>query len=93
MIGQVAGIVVQKGIDYVLEFMAIISISLGVLNLLPIPILDGGVILFLLVELVLGRPLSMNKREFAQKIGLSILLLLMAVVFIMTSFVSLLNKK
>jgi regulator of sigma E protease len=81
MIGQVAGIVVQKGIDYVLEFMAIISISLGVLNLLPIPILDGGVILFLLVELVLGRPLSMNKREFAQKIGLSILLLLMAVVF------------
>lgn len=81
MIGQVAGIVVQKGLDYVLEFMAIISISLGVLNLLPIPILDGGVILFLLVELVIRKPLSINKREFAQRIGFSILLILMAVVF------------
>ncbi len=81
MIGQMTGIVIQKGMDYVLEFMAIISISLGILNLFPIPILDGGVILFLLVELVLRKPVSMNKREFAQKIGFSILLILMAVVF------------
>lgn len=81
MIGQMAGIVVQKGLDYALEFMAIISISLGILNLFPIPILDGGVILFLLIELVIRKPVSIDRREFAQKIGFSILLLLMAVVF------------
>jgi regulator of sigma E protease len=81
MIGQMAGIVVQKGLDYALEFMAIISISLGILNLFPIPILDGGVILFLLIELVIRRPVSVDRREFAQKVGFSILLLLMAVVF------------
>jgi regulator of sigma E protease len=81
MIGQMAGIVVQKGLDYALEFMAIISISLGILNLFPIPVLDGGVILFLLVELVIRKPVSIDRREFAQKIGFSILLILMAVVF------------
>ena len=81
MIGQMTGELVQEGMGYLIPFMAIISINLGILNLFPIPILDGGVILFLLFELVQGKPISMNKREFAMKIGLSLLLLLMVVVF------------
>ena len=81
MIGQMTGELVQEGMGYLIPFMAIISINLGILNLFPIPILDGGVILFLLFELVRGKPISMNKREFAMKIGLSLLLLLMVVVF------------
>ena len=81
MIGQITGEIVQESIGSLIPFMAIISINLGILNLFPIPILDGGVILFLLFELVLRRPISLDKRELAQKVGLSILLLLMVVVF------------
>jgi regulator of sigma E protease len=61
--------------------MAIISINLGILNLFPIPILDGGLIVFLLIELIIGKPLSIKKRELAQKVGLFLLILLMVVVF------------
>jgi regulator of sigma E protease len=61
--------------------MAIISVNLGVLNLLPIPILDGGHILFLLVEALKGRPLSIKKMEIAQQIGLAIIVLVMVFVF------------
>jgi regulator of sigma E protease len=50
------------------------------LNLLPVPILDGGFIIFLLIELVMGRPLNLKKREFAQKLGIGLLVLLMTVV-------------
>ncbi|MGD9161989.1 MAG: RIP metalloprotease RseP [Desulfobacteraceae bacterium] len=81
MIGQMTGQIVQESVGYLIPFMAVISINLGLLNLLPIPILDGGVILFLLYELAMRKPISINKREFAMKIGLSLLLLLMAVVF------------
>jgi regulator of sigma E protease len=81
MIGQMTGELVQSGVGNLIPFMAIISINLGIINLLPIPILDGGVILFLLFELVMRKPLSVNKREIAQRLGLSLLLLLMAVVF------------
>ena len=81
MIGQMTGQIVQESISSLVPFMAIISINLGILNLFPIPILDGGVILFLLFEMLLRRPVSLDKRELAQKIGLSILLLLMIVVF------------
>ena len=55
-------------------------INLGILNLLPVPILDGGLIVFLLIELVIGKPLSIKKRELAQKVGLFLLIILMAVV-------------
>jgi regulator of sigma E protease len=56
-------------------------VNLAVLNLLPIPVLDGGHILFYLIELVLGRPLGVKKVEFAQKIGMFLLILLMIFVF------------
>ncbi|MFC1840760.1 RIP metalloprotease RseP [Thermodesulfobacteriota bacterium] len=81
MIGQMTGEIVQESVGSLVPVMAIISINLGILNLLPIPILDGGVILFLLFELILRRPISLDKQELAQKIGLSLLILLMIFVF------------
>ncbi|MBW1852437.1 MAG: RIP metalloprotease RseP [Deltaproteobacteria bacterium] len=81
LIGQMTGQLAQENISYLIPFMAIISINLGILNLFPIPILDGGLIVFLLIELVIGKPLSIKKRELAQKIGLFLLISLMAVVF------------
>jgi regulator of sigma E protease len=76
MTGQLA----QQSFVYLLPFMAVISINLGILNLLPIPILDGGFIVFLIVELIIGKPLSLKKRDMAQKVGLFLLIMLMAVV-------------
>jgi len=81
LIGQMTGQIAQENIGYLIPFMAIISINLGILNLFPIPILDGGLIVFLLIELMIGKPLSIKKRELAQKVGLFLLILLMAVVF------------
>ncbi len=81
LIAQMAGKQAQKGILELLNFMALISVNLAVLNLLPIPVLDGGHIFFFLIEAVLGRPLSLKKIEIAQKVGLFALLSLMVVVF------------
>jgi len=80
LIGQLTGQLAQESFSYLIPFMAVISINLGILNLLPVPILDGGVILFLLIELLIGKPLSIRKRDMAQKVGLFLLVLLMAVV-------------
>jgi regulator of sigma E protease len=80
MIGQLTGQVAQESISYLVPLLAVISINLGVLNLLPVPILDGGVILFLLLELIIGKPISIKKREAAQKIGIGLLALLLIVV-------------
>lgn len=62
-------------------FIALISISIGVLNLLPIPILDGGHLLYYIVELVKGRPLSDRTLEYGQRVGLALLLVLMGFAF------------
>jgi regulator of sigma E protease len=77
MIAQMAGQQAAQGLLSVLLFIAILSINLGVINLLPIPILDGGHILFFAIEGVLGRPISLRKREVAQQIGLFLLICLM----------------
>jgi len=81
LIVQAAGQQAQVGLESLLRFMAVISINLGILNLLPIPILDGGHLLFLGVEVVMRRPLDMRHREIAQQVGLVILLGLMAFAF------------
>jgi regulator of sigma E protease len=81
LIGQMTGQLAQESFTYLLPFMAIISINLGILNLLPVPILDGGVIIFLLIELLSGKPISLRKRDLAQKVGLFLLIFLMVVVF------------
>ena len=80
LIGQITGKIAQQDWRYLVPFTAVISINLGVLNLLPVPILDGGLILLLLVELVLRRPLDQKIQETAHKLGLILLIGLMAVV-------------
>ena len=62
-------------------FMAILSINLGVINLFPIPILDGGHFLFLTLEAILRKPVSIRKMEIAQQIGLTLIILLMLFAF------------
>jgi regulator of sigma E protease len=81
MIGQLTGDIARENVSYLLPFMAVISINLAILNLLPVPVLDGGLILLFLIEIVIRKPLSIKKREMAQKIGLFLLVLLMAIVF------------
>lgn len=80
-IADYAGQSAKLGIDYYLRFMALVSISLGVLNLLPIPVLDGGHLMYHMIEVVKRRPLSERAMEVGQQIGLSILLALMAFAF------------
>lgn len=80
MIGQMTGQLAQENWVYLIPFTAIISVNLGILNLLPIPILDGGVLLLLLIERIMGRPLNLRNREVIQKVGIAILVMLMAVV-------------
>jgi regulator of sigma E protease len=80
-IADYAGQSARLGLDYYLNFLGMISISLGVFNLLPIPILDGGHLLYYVVELVRRRPLSERSLELGQKIGVALLMLLMACSF------------
>jgi regulator of sigma E protease len=77
MIMKMAGEQAHQGLPALLYFMAILSINLGVLNLLPIPILDGGHLLFMGVEKILGRPLEIRQREIAQQVGMFVLISLM----------------
>ncbi len=80
-IARQAGKQANLGFEYLLMFMAVISLNLGLLNLLPIPILDGGHLMFLSLEAILRRPLDLRYRELAQQAGLFILLGLMAFAF------------
>ncbi len=81
LIGKLAGDFAQVSIISFVLLMAMISVNLGVLNLLPIPILDGGHIFFLCIEALKGSPLSMRKMEIAQQLGLALLIMLMMFVF------------
>jgi regulator of sigma E protease len=78
---EVAGEEGRKGTDYFIWVMALISINLGLFNLLPIPVLDGGHLMFLAVETVLRRPLPLRVREIAHIVGMTIVISLMAVAF------------
>ena len=80
-IADYAGRSAKLGLNYYLKFMALVSISLAVLNLLPIPILDGGHLLYYLVEIVKRGPLSERSMEIGQQIGLALLLMLMVFAF------------
>jgi regulator of sigma E protease len=81
LIAQMAGQQAQEGLGSFLAFIAVLSINLGVLNLLPIPVLDGGHLLFFLVESVIGRPVAVKHREMAQQVGIFLLMLLMIYAF------------
>jgi len=80
-IAEYAGFSARQGILAFLSFLAIVSVSLFVLNLLPIPILDGGQILYQLAELAKGSPLSERAQAVGQQIGLLLLLVLMSFAF------------
>lgn len=78
---QIAGQAAQTNLSSVLTILAFLSIQLGILNLFPIPILDGGHLFFNFFELIFRRPLSMRVREIAQQIGLILIVLLMLLAF------------
>jgi regulator of sigma E protease len=78
---EVAGQEGRKGTDYFIWVMALISINLGLLNLLPIPVLDGGHLMFFAIEGVMRRPLPLRVREIAHLVGMAILLGLMTLAF------------
>jgi len=80
-IADYAGQSARLGLDYYVKFMALVSISLGVLNLLPIPVLDGGHLMYHMIEVVRRRPLSERAMGIAQQIGISLLFALMAFAF------------
>ncbi|MCO6413919.1 MAG: RIP metalloprotease RseP [Thiogranum sp.] len=80
-IAQYAGYSASIGLASFLKFLAIVSVSLGVLNLLPIPILDGGHLLYNALEWLRGRPLSEAAQQVGQQVGILLLLILMSIAF------------
>ncbi|NKB61150.1 MAG: RIP metalloprotease RseP [Gammaproteobacteria bacterium] len=80
-IARLAGHTAESGYIDFLKFLALISISLGLLNLLPIPVLDGGHLVYFAIEAIIGRPPSERFMIWGQQIGILLLMLLMAVAF------------
>ena len=80
-IAQLAGKTADLGLVYFLSFLALISVNLGVLNLLPIPILDGGLLVYLGLEKLRGKPLSARFLEMTQMVGLALIISLMVFAF------------
>ena len=76
-IGQYSGQAATKGISVVLWFMAVLSVNLGLVNLLPVPVLDGGHLLFYGIEALKGRPMAERFQEWGYRVGFSLLVLLM----------------
>ena len=81
MIAQMAGEQAREGATNLIFFIALISINLAILNFLPIPVLDGGHLLFFFIEAITGNPVSIRVREIAQQAGIFVLILLMIYVF------------
>ena len=81
LIFQIYGEQAEQGFNELVRLTALLSINLGLLNLLPIPILDGGHIFFFLIEMIKGRPVSEKNRERAQQLGLFMLISLMILAF------------
>ena len=81
LIAQMAGEQAKQGFMALLLFSGVLSVNLGIINLLPIPMLDGGHLFFYTLEAVRGRPLSPQTQERLQKIGLALLIALMVLVF------------
>ncbi|MBT8136405.1 MAG: RIP metalloprotease RseP [Gammaproteobacteria bacterium] len=80
-IAEYAGTTAQMGPEFFIKFLAIVSISLGILNLLPVPILDGGQMVFQLAEALKGSPLSPETELRGQQVGIFLLLMLMSLAF------------
>ncbi|OYW90146.1 MAG: zinc metallopeptidase RseP, partial [Alishewanella sp. 32-51-5] len=78
-IAQGAGSTASMGLIAFLSFMALISVNLAVINLLPLPILDGGHLMYLVVELIRGKPVSERAQEIGFRFGALVLLMLMGI--------------
>jgi regulator of sigma E protease len=78
-IADYAGKSASMGLEQFAVFLALISISLGVLNLLPLPVLDGGHLMYYLWEAVVGRPVSEAWTSRLQKVGLTVLMMMMSI--------------
>jgi len=76
-IAKMSGMAAEAGIEYYIGLMAMLSINLGLLNLLPVPMLDGGHLLFYMIEAVSGKPLNERAQEYCFRIGLALVLSLM----------------
>ena len=81
MIAEMAGQQAREGTLNLVFFIALLSINLAIINFLPIPVLDGGHLLFFLIEAVIRRPLNTRMREISQQAGIFILIMLMIFVF------------
>ena len=80
-IADVAGQTAKIGWQAYLEFLAVVSISLGVMNLLPVPVLDGGHLVYYTAELLRGRPLSERVQNWGLRFGLAVMLAMMVLAF------------
>jgi len=80
-IAETAGKTASFGVEPFIKFLALLSVSLGLLNLLPIPVLDGGHLLFFAIEALTGKPLSEEFQAQGQRIGLALILSLMTLAF------------
>jgi len=78
LITQISGEAARAGLESFLNFMALLSVNLAVLNILPIPVLDGGHLVFLAIEAVRGRPVSLEQRIRLTKVGMAVIIALMA---------------
>ena len=78
-IANYAGQSINLGINSFLYFLALISIGLGIINLLPIPMLDGGHLFFLLIEFIKGAPIKEKSQEYMTKIGLTFIIFIMSI--------------
>ena len=86
LIAQMAGHYAKQGVGSLLFFIAIISITLAIINFIPIPVLDGGHLLFFFLEAAIGRPVGVKVREVAQQAGMFILIMLMTPEIILSYF-------
>jgi len=81
LIAQMTGAYAKEGLMPFMFFMALLSVNLGILNLLPIPVLDGGHLFFYVIELIIGKEVNIKWREMAQQVGVALLIMLMIFVF------------
>ncbi len=81
MIAEMAGQQAKEGAMNLIFFIALLSINLGILNFLPIPVLDGGHLMFFFIEAIIGHPVNTRMREIAQQVGIFMLIMLMVFVF------------
>lgn len=80
-IADIAGKTAEHGMKSYIEFLALVSISLGIMNLLPVPVLDGGHLVYYAAEWIRGKPLSERMQAIGQRFGIAVMLMLMMVAF------------